>query len=169
MAKITLILGGARSGKSLYAEQLALSGTGTKIYLATAQAHDAEMEKRIEIHKKRRSEGWETVEEPLDIAKIISGNQQPVTILVDCLTLWLSNLLHKEMDIPKEIDSLVDALKSTGANVILVSNEIGFGIVPENILAREFRDFAGLLHQMVAFTANEVVMVVAGIPVKIKG
>ena len=168
MAKITLILGGARSGKSLYAEELTRKSNCNKIYIATSEILDSEMAERVKIHKDRRWDGWLTIEEPIEIAKIIKSSQSAV-ILVDCLTLWLSNLLHKEMDVMQKINMLIVVLKGMQAEVILVSNEVGLGIVPENALARQFRDYAGILHQKVAEIADEVVLVVAGIPVKIKG
>ncbi len=168
MAKITLVLGGTRSGKSLHAEALADKSTSNKIYIATSEILDAEMAERVKIHKDRRGDGWQTIEEPLEIAKIIKNTQQAV-ILLDCLTLWLSNLLHKELEVIPQIDILIEELRATQAEVILVSNEVGMGIVPENALARKFRDYAGILHQRIAEIADEVVLVVAGIPVKIKG
>lgn len=172
MSQIRLILGGVRSGKSLYAEQLASQTMSSKIYIATAEVLDGEMAERIEIHKKRRGEDWKTIEEPVEIIKIINppatGHQPPATILIDCLTLWLANLLHREIDIIQQVDLLVEALEATRAEVILVSAEAGLGIIPENALARKFLDYAGILHQRVAGVANEVVLVVAGIPMIIK-
>lgn len=170
MAKITFILGGARSGKSSYAEGIALDSKRKKIYVATAAVLDKEMEERIEKHRLQRGDDWDLVETPLDIAKQIkSSDYENSVILVDCLTLWLSNLLHNEMNITEQINILIESLKSTQADMVLVSNEVGLGIVPENALARQFRDYAGILHQKVAEIADEVVLVVAGIPMKIKG
>lgn len=168
MARITLVLGGARSGKSSYAEGMVRKNNCNKIYLATSEMLDSEMAERIKTHKIRRGEDWQTLEEPVEIDKIIENTHAGV-ILVDCLTLWMSNLIHKEMAVMQQIDALVESLKTTQAEVILVSNEVGMGIVPENALARQFRDFVGILHQKVAAIADEVVLVVAGIPVKIKG
>ena len=168
MARITFVLGGVRSGKSSYAEAVAGGRNRNKIYIATSEILDNEMADRVKIHKDRRGEDWQTIEEPLEIARII-GSSQPSIILVDCLTLWLSNLLHKKMDVMRQIDVLVESLKATQAEVILVSNEVGLGIIPENTLARKFSDYAGILHQKVAEVADEVVLMVAGIPVKIKG
>lgn len=168
MAKVNFVLGGTRSGKSEYAEKMACESGFSKIYLATCGTYDAEMSRRVDIHKRRRGDDWKTIEEPLEIAKIIKGFGSAV-VLVDCLTLWLSNLMHKEMDIARETDILIEALKSTQSEVILVSNEVGMGIVPENALARAFRDHAGISHQKIAEVADQVVLVVAGIPVKIKG
>lgn len=173
MSNIYLVLGGVRSGKSAYAEALACKNKHKKIYIATAGAFDEEMEKRIKSHRVRRGDDWQTIEEQVEISRIIdmpiANNQQPITILVDCLTLWMSNLLHREMDVMAQIDLLINALKTTQADVILVSSEVGMGIVPENALARQFRDYAGILHQRVAEVADSVVLVVAGIPLTIKG
>lgn len=170
MAKITLVLGGARSGKSSYAEVAAGKSERKKIYIATAEVCDDEMGERVGKHRLRRGGDWKTVEIPIDIAEqITNSNYVNSVILVDCLTLWLSNLLYKKINITQYINKLIEALKETQAEVILVSNEVGLGIVPENALARQFRDYAGMLHQQVAEVADEVVLVVAGIPVKIKG
>lgn len=167
MSKITFILGGARSGKSAYAEQLATKSVRPKVYLATAEALDDEMRARIAQHQQRRA-GWETVEAPLDIARVITAYPDSI-ILVDCLTLWLSNLIHHGRDIVAETEIMLDALAATRAQVLLVSNEVGQGIVPDNALARHFRDAAGILHQRVAAAADRVVWVVAAIPTTIKG
>ena len=165
-----LILGGARSGKSRIAESL-IERAGDGIYLATAEAFDDEMTERIVAHKSRRGENWKTFEEPLEIAHVIdglaaSGNDRPV--LVDCLTLWLSNLLHANRDIDREVDTLLTAVEAVRFTTILVSNEVGAGIVPENALARQFRDHAGIINQAVAARADTVIYVVAGIPQRIK-
>ncbi|MEQ1789180.1 MAG: bifunctional adenosylcobinamide kinase/adenosylcobinamide-phosphate guanylyltransferase [Rickettsiales bacterium] len=170
MSKINFILGGARSGKSQYAEELASNAGRLKVYVATAEVLDDEMEKRIEIHRARRGNDWKVVEIPIDIPiQITNHSYANSVILVDCLTLWLSNLLHKKIDVNAQIDSLLEALKITQSEVILVSSEVGMGITPENILARQFIDYTGILHQRVAEVADNVVLVVAGIPVKIKG
>lgn len=172
MSNISLILGGARSGKSLYAENLAGKAGKKKIYLATAAIYDDEMQERIDKHRARRDGSWQTIEEPIEIAKIINppttNNQQPTVILVDCLTLWLSNLLHLKMDVTQQIELLTKALKTTKSEVILVSSEVGMGIVPENQLARQFRDHAGIMNQHIAEEADKVVLIVAGIPMIIK-
>lgn len=163
MPSVTLILGGARSGKSAYAEKLAGGG----IYIATAEAGDSEMAKRIALHQARRGDGWKTLEVPLKLPDAIRAQQG--VVLVDCLTLWLSNLMHAEMDVTEQTMALLDALRGTQASVILVSNEVGQGIVPDNALARRFRDEAGILHQRIAEAAHRVVWIVAGIPTYIKG
>lgn len=171
MSDIFLILGGTRSGKSLYAENIVDKIGGNKIYLATAIALDDEMIKRVKNHRARRDKTWQTIEESIEIAKIINPppNNPPTTILVDCLTLWLSNLLHLELDVMQQIDLLIDTLKTTQSTVILVSSEVGMGIVPDNALARQFRDYAGIMHQRIAEVADKVVLVVAGVPMTIKG
>ncbi len=163
MSELTLVLGGARSGKSRHAESLVV---GPRVYVATAEALDEEMRERIAAHRAAR-EGWETVEAPLNVAAALRGAGNRA-VLVDCLTLWLSNLLLGEHDIPAASDALEAALEARVAPTVLVANEIGFGIVPGNALARRFRDEAGRLNQRIAERADAVVLVVAGIPVRIK-
>ncbi|HMK60629.1 MAG TPA: bifunctional adenosylcobinamide kinase/adenosylcobinamide-phosphate guanylyltransferase [Dissulfurispiraceae bacterium] len=167
--KITFILGGARSGKSGFALKCASELNGSKAFIATAQAFDDEMRDRIEQHKKERPVEWKTFESPLLIPKLISdvGTRYGV-VLVDCLTLWLSNLLMNEVDIEAVIESLLLSAAHCPAALFIVSNEVGMGIVPENALARRFRDLAGTLNRRTAEIADEVYLVVAGIPVKIK-
>lgn len=167
MTDFTLILGGARCGKSRYGEQLGMESGRRKLYLATAEAWDDEMHARIAQHRARR-EGWETVEEPLAIADILATHTDAF-ILVDCLTLWLSNLLHHNLNTEEETARLLKALRATQSQVALISNEVGLGLVPDNALARRFRDAAGILHQQLAAQAKCVVWMVAGIPTVIKG
>lgn len=168
--KITLVLGGARSGKSSFAQALAEDETGDLIYVATAQAFDAEMTERITRHRSDRGPRWQTVECPLGLADAVAEHQgDGKTILVDCLTLWLSNLMLGEHDIAAVGSGLVASLKSSPAKVILVSNEVGQGIVPDNELARRFRDEAGWLNQAVARAAINVWFVTAGLPQRLKG
>ncbi len=177
---ITFIIGGARSGKSRFALDLAnksvLSEGGQKVYIATAQALDNEMKERIEKHKKERSvvdsthrAEWITIEEPLDIAALINNiHAKYDVILIDCLTLWLSNLMLADKDIETEIETFCSSLSTVRCPLFTVSNEVGMGIVPDNELSRRFRDMAGHLNQKVAGIANEVYSVTAGIPLKIK-
>ncbi|HJM48261.1 MAG TPA: bifunctional adenosylcobinamide kinase/adenosylcobinamide-phosphate guanylyltransferase [Alphaproteobacteria bacterium] len=161
---LTLVLGGARSGKSRYAEGLLADWSGTRIYLATAEAGDAEMQARIRHHRERRGEAWMTVEEPLELAAaLVREAQGGRAVLVDCLTLWLSNITLAERDIEAEAAALIAALGRCAGPIVLVSNEVGQGIVPENPLARRFRDDAGRLHQEVARVADRVVLVTAGL------
>lgn len=166
----TLVLGGARSGKSRHAEGLVTARPQPWIYVATAQAWDDEMRARIARHRDDRGPGWTTVEEPLDLPGVIRRHAVPgATLLVDCLTLWLSNLMGAERDVDAAGAELLAALDAAQGAVVLVSNEVGLGIVPDNALARAFRDHAGRLHQRVAAKADKVVFVVAGLPMTVKG
>lgn len=168
-ARLTLILGGARSGKSRLAESLAESRDGVLLYLATAEAWDDEMRLRIAQHKTRRGERWRTVEAPLAIAEILlAAPSETGAVLVDCLTLWLSNLMHAKRDLDRETEGLLTTLPAVACPVILVSNEVGLGIVPENRLARDFRDCQGRLNQRVAELADHVVFTAAGLPLVLK-
>lgn len=168
--KIVFITGGARSGKSSFAMAEASKINGKKAYIATAEALDEEMRQRIENHKRQRGNDWVTYEEPLKIAEVIKEIKGKYSvILIDCLTLWLSNIMHIDLNIKAEIEHLISSLVTCRFSlVIIVSNEVGMGIVPDNELSRKFRDMAGLLNQKIAATSDEVYMVVAGIPVKIK-
>ena len=169
ISSITLILGGARSGKSGFAESLVDKTGLDKVYLATAQAFDAEMESRISQHQLDRGTGWETAEEPINlVAALNEYSKEYNIILVDCLTLWLSNLMGHDADINAAVDHLVDSLDTLPGPVVFVSNEVGQGIVPDNKMAREFRDYAGRLHQRLAARAETVYFVTAGLPQKLK-
>lgn len=164
-----LVLGGARSGKSAYAEARVMALAPPWIYLATGQAGDAEMAARIDHHQDRRDAGWRTVEDPLDLVgqlETLVGPDRPV--LVDCLTLWVSNLMGRGLDVEAEIARLVDVLPRLDGFVALVSNEVGLGIVPDNAAARAFRDHVGRLNQAVAAGADEVVFLAAGLPLILK-
>lgn len=165
---LTLVLGGARSGKSRYAEGLVEALPPPWIYIATGQAFDAEMEERIAAHRARRGAGWTTREAALDLADTIRSAPAEAPVLVDCLTLWLTNLILEERDLAPATQSLRLACSARAAPIVLVSNEVGFGIVPENALARRFRDAAGSLHQQLAAEASRVVLMVAGLPVNVK-
>ena len=167
---ITLVLGGARSGKSAFAENLAATSGLPGIYLATAEARDSEMDARIAAHQARRGDGWTTVEAPLDLAGAVDAEARPDRILlIDCLTLWVTNLMMAERDIDAAFDGFCASLEKARGPVIAVSNEVGLGIVPDNAMARAFRDHAGLLHQRVAALAGTVYFVAAGLPQKLKG
>jgi adenosylcobinamide kinase/adenosylcobinamide-phosphate guanylyltransferase len=173
MGKITLVLGGARSGKSRFAIRLARKAGRKAAFIATCQGLDAEMARRISSHRKARPPGWRTVEEPLEISSAVRrlGNAYDV-VLIDCLTLWVSNMLMKrsrEKVIETGATKLIGALGRIRGDAILVSNEVGLGIVPANALARDFRDIGGRINQIVARSADEVYFMIAGIPVKIKG
>ena len=168
LSAVTLVLGGARSGKSRYAEDLilaALQPGGGAVYLATAQAGDAEMAARIALHRKRRGRAWRTVEEPLDLSGALARHARPESpVLVDCLTLWLANVMAAGREAEREIARLVDALGAAPGPVVLVSNEVGLGIVPDNALARSYADHAGLMNQKIAAAAGKVVLMSAGLP-----
>ncbi len=165
-----LVLGGARSGKSLYAEERCGAEPGEKIYVATAQAHDDEMQARIQQHQERRGSGWLLLEEPLELVAALEGNAAAGrTILVDCITLWVSNLMLSNRDVAGQVAQLSDLLPSLAGNLVLVTNEVGLGIVPDNALARAFRDEAGLANQILADMCDEVVFMTAGLPMWLKG
>jgi adenosylcobinamide kinase/adenosylcobinamide-phosphate guanylyltransferase len=167
-ARLTLVLGGARSGKSRYAETLITALPPPWIYAATAQALDAEMAERIAAHRARRGAGWTTVETACDLAATLLAHAG-APILVDCLTLWLSNLMMAQAAIEAELDRLAQALAGASGPLVLVANEVGSGIVPDNALARRFRDLQGGLNQRIAAQADRVVLVVAGLPLVLKG
>jgi adenosylcobinamide kinase / adenosylcobinamide-phosphate guanylyltransferase len=164
---VTLVLGGARSGKSRLAESLA---HGERHYIATAQAFDAEMHDRIARHQAQRGEDWTTHEEQLALPlKVTEVDSKGRFILVDCLTLWLSNLILQDLDWEGPTSALTSVLAGVSADVVLVSNEVGLSVVPDNALARRFRDAQGLLNQRVAAVADNVVFVAAGLPLMLKG
>ena len=165
----TLVLGGARSGKSRYAEAVAMAAQPPWLYVATAQSADDEMAARIAEHRSRRGERWQTVEAPLDLAGTLAAAPMAATVLVDCLTLWLANLMFKDRDVEADIQRLEQVMAARQAPLVLVSNEVGFGIVPENALARRFRDLQGRLNQRIAARADRVVLMVVGLPMFVKG
>lgn len=164
-----LVIGGARSGKSRHAQQCAEQVGGTLIYVATAQAFDQEMTERIAQHRGERDGRWSTVDAPVELAAAIARCDAPgTTMLVDCLTLWASNLLLGEHDIKHHTAQLDHALADVRGRIILVTNEVGGGIVPDNPLARHFRDVAGRINQIVAARVDAVTLVVAGLPLSLK-
>jgi adenosylcobinamide kinase/adenosylcobinamide-phosphate guanylyltransferase len=179
--KITFISGGARSGKSSFALKEASKFEGQKAYLATAETLDDEMKERVKRHKKERGPNWDTYEEPVEITEGLKKIKDKYNVIVlDCLTLWLSNVLLSNLDCDKEVDVLIEMLTQNSelckgeapplpySKLFIVSNEVGMGIVPDNELARRFRDLAGILNQKVAEIADEVYLVIAGIAMKIK-
>ena len=166
---VTLVLGGARSGKSSFAERITVAHPRGCAYVATAEIGDEEMAERVRKHQARREAHWRTIEAPLELAPaIVSETGQGAAVLVDCLTLWLSNLMAAGRDPTKETEELVRALGQAGGPVVFVSNEVGLGIVPDNALARTFRDHAGRLNQRMAEVANNVFFVAAGLPLRLK-
>ncbi len=167
--KSILVLGGARSGKSAYAESLGADWPGPRVYIATAQAFDDEMKARIKTHRDRRGDDWTTIETIFDLPGTLRDAAAENTfILIDCLTLWLTNLMLADKDCDRAVEALTDALDIAPGTIVLVSNEVGSGIVPENPLARRFRDLAGLTNQRIAQAADEVVLVTAGLPMTLK-
>jgi adenosylcobinamide kinase/adenosylcobinamide-phosphate guanylyltransferase len=172
MARVIFITGGARSGKSRLAESIAEELGSPLCYIATAQAKDTEMAKRIAAHRVRRGDVWQTVEEPLELARAISSpDGEYGAILVDCITLWISNLLLLHNDpylVLKEVRALANLFPALETDLILVSNEVGMGIVPENALARTFRDLAGETNEILAAAADEVHLLFSGIPLRLK-
>lgn len=171
MARHVLVLGGARSGKTGFSENLALRSGSKPAYLATAEALDAEMRERVRSHQTQRAQNFVTIEEPVALAAALVGAAATHdVILVDCLTLWITNLLGVGEDVAAAVDELVATLgRIERARVILVSNEVGLGIVPDNALARTFRDLAGSAHQRLAEICDDVYFVVAGLPMTLKG
>jgi adenosylcobinamide kinase/adenosylcobinamide-phosphate guanylyltransferase len=165
---LTFVLGGARSGKSLHAEKLVTAQPRPWLYIATAQAYDGEMRQRIAEHRARRGAGWETIEAPRDLAGALEAASEGRAVLVDCLTLWLTNHMLADSDVAAECARLADIMARPRGPWVVVSNEVGFGIVPDNALARRFRDAAGRLNSQVAAAADSVLMMVAGLPLKVK-
>ena len=167
---VTLVLGGARSGKSRLAERVTLAAGARPLYIATAQAWDDEMRERIALHRAQRDGlGWETREAPLDLAGALAAVPESQPVLIDCLTLWLTNHLLADHDLEAEARTLLEALQKRQGVTVLVANEVGLGIVPDNALARRFRDAAGRLNQQVASVAETVVFTAAGLPMVLKG
>jgi adenosylcobinamide kinase/adenosylcobinamide-phosphate guanylyltransferase len=168
LARLSLVLGGARSGKSAFAESL-IAAQGPGIYLATAGIGDEEMARRVREHRARRGTDWRTVEEPFDVAGTLTTLRAGgAPILLDCLTLWLANLMEAGRPPDKETDALLAACTGEGQPVVMVSNEVGLGIVPESPLGRAFRDHAGRLNQRIAAAADFAVLVTAGLPLILK-
>ena len=169
---LTLVLGGARSGKSTLAERWveaeAKRRGATAIYLATGRAWDGEMEERIAIHKSRRGDLWETIEEPVAVASLIPTLPAGRPVLLDCLTLWLTNQMLEERDAAAEAEALAEALAQAPGPVVCVSNEVGLGLVPETPMGRAFRDEQGRLNQRIAAIAQRVVFTAAGLPLTLK-
>ena len=166
---LTLVLGGAASGKSAYAESLAMKSTRPRIYIATAQAFDAEMKDKIADHQRVRGPDWTTIEAPVDLPAALGRVQPEDVVLIDCATLWLSNIILADQDVKQAKDDLLNALAAAPCPVVIVSNEVGQGIVPDNALSRKFRNAQGRLNQDIAAKADTVVAVMAGLPLALKG
>ena len=165
---LTFLIGGARSGKSSHAERLVTRLAAPWTYIATAQAYDEEMAERIALHRAGRSEGWRTLDAPLDLVGALDAVPDGCPVLVDCLTLWLTNHMLAEHDVEAECAGLARCLSFPRGPWFVVSNEVGQGIVPDNTLARRFRDAAGRLNQKVAAVAGTVILMVAGLPLQVK-
>ena len=166
---LTLVVGGARSGKSAFAERLITATSRPRRYIATAQGWDDEMRRRISQHRQDRGPEWTTLEAPLDLVSALGTAPATDAVLVDCATLWLSNHLLADHDLDAESDAVLAALQGCPAPVVIVTNETGWGIVPDNALARRFRDAQGRLNQRLAASADLVVTVIAGLPLVLKG
>ncbi|TPM44772.1 bifunctional adenosylcobinamide kinase/adenosylcobinamide-phosphate guanylyltransferase [Mesorhizobium sp. B2-2-3] len=166
--RLTFIIGGARSGKSAHAETLMTALPSPWTYIATAQAYDDEMQQRIALHRSRRGEGWTTIDAPLGLVGALEALPEDQPVLVDCLTLWLTNHMLADHDVEAECRRLADMLSRPRGPWFVVSNEVGQGIVPDNALGRRFRDAAGRLNQQVAAIAESVLLMVAGLPLKVK-
>jgi adenosylcobinamide kinase/adenosylcobinamide-phosphate guanylyltransferase len=167
-SRLTFLLGGARSGKSAHAEALAAGYPAPWVYIATAQSCDDEMSERIALHRVRRGEGWETIEAPHDLSGALDAVPDERPVLVDCLTLWLTNRMLADADLEAECNRLEQVFRAPRGPWFVVSNEVGLGIVPDNALARRFRDAAGRLNQRVAAEADRVFFMVAGLPMQVK-
>ncbi|MEM1053673.1 MAG: bifunctional adenosylcobinamide kinase/adenosylcobinamide-phosphate guanylyltransferase [Pseudomonadota bacterium] len=168
MERVSLFLGGARSGKSRLALAFAEALPGPHIFIATAQAFDSEMKDRIDQHRQERDDRWRTIEAPLELASAVEEAGSS-SVLIDCCTLWLSNVMLAERDVGDEVEKLLATIQSSSAQIVLVSNEVGSGIVPGNKLGRDFRDEQGRLNQQLAAMSDRVELVVAGLPLQIKG
>ncbi|NOD64184.1 bifunctional adenosylcobinamide kinase/adenosylcobinamide-phosphate guanylyltransferase [Ruegeria sp. HKCCD9179] len=166
---LTLVLGGAASGKSAFAEELIVSTGKSRSYLATSQVFDDEMRQKVKRHLTQRGDGWTTFEEPLDLGPLLARLPHDQICLIDCATMWLSNHLLAESDLEVAQTNLLDALNDCPAQVVIVSNEVGHGIVPDNALARQFREAQGRLNIALAAQADLVVQVTAGLPSVLKG
>jgi len=169
LPRLSLVIGGASSGKSVFAEELVASAGNTRLYLATAEAHDAEMRARLDRHRARRGPEWRTLEAPRDPAAALGAARAEEVVLLDCATMWLSNHLLAESDLAQAEAALMGALVSCAAPVVVVSNEVGLSVVPENALARRFQAAQGALNQRLATRAGLVVNVIAGLPQVLKG
>ena len=172
-SNLTLVTGGARSGKSGFAQRMAQGREGRKVFIATARAGDDEMKLRIEQHRRERPESWHTIEEPCRLVQALESCRGSYeVVLIDCIGLWITNLLladRGEHEILREVDAVLERCRTCASDIIMVSNETGMGIVPDNSLSRQFRDVLGKTNQEIAGAADEVFLLVAGIPLRLKG
>lgn len=166
---VTLVLGGVNSGKSSFAERLALDAGLPRVYIATAQCYDAEMKQKITDHQRQRGPDWTTIEAPFDVAGAIASTEPNSVILIDCLSMWITNHLLSETDFPSFVDTTLAAIHAAESPIIIVSNEVGLGGVSDNALARSFAKTQGRLNQQIAAFADRVVFVAAGLPMWLKG
>lgn len=169
LPQLTFVLGGAASGKSAFAESLITQTGATKVYLATAEVYDAEMRAKVDAHLKMRGQNWRTVEAPRDVHPALASVTKDEVVLLDCATMWLSNHMMSKSDLGKETEGLLAAIEDCAGPVVVVSNEVGMGIVPDNALARKFRDAQGKLNQRLAAEADLAIFVIAGLPSVLKG
>ena len=169
LQKLTLVLGGAASGKSKFAENLIKRSAKNPLYLATSQIFDDEMQAKVDAHKIQRGDGWTTVEEPINISETLGSVNGADAVLIDCATIWLGNLMHHGHDIPTFIDALMVACRDCPAPVVIVSNELGMGLVPDTSMGRKFRNLHGAMNQQIAAAADTVLFVAAGLPMTLKG
>ena len=169
LPKLSLVLGGAASGKSALAEDLVLNTQLNPVYVATAQVFDDEMAQKVARHRDQRGTLWDTIEEPINVASVLERVTEDDAVLIDCATLWLTNLILGEHNLAKESAALLSALDTCAGPIVIVSNETGQGIVPDNALARRFRNAQGTLNQQIASKADLVVAVMAGLPMTLKG
>lgn len=169
LPKFTFVLGGAASGKSTYAEGLCFESGLDRIYLATAQVYDTEMRAKVDAHRAQRGPDWHTIEEPVEVTPHLEDLNTESVVLIDCATLWLTNLILGNLDVAHHSAALRTAIAQTQARIVIVSNETGYGIVPENALSRKFRSAQGVLNQQLAADADVAIAVMAGLPIALKG
>lgn len=169
LPKLSLVLGGAASGKSAFAENLVLQSGKAPVYIATAQVFDDEMAEKVARHRDMRGTGWTTIEEPLDLGPALAAITPHQTVLIDCATLWLTNVILGDHNVDEHTDALLSAIATCEGPIVIVSNEVGQGIVPDNALSRKFRNAQGALNQRIASEAGLVVAVMAGLPLVLKG
>lgn len=169
LPKLSFVLGGAASGKSAFAETLVVQTGAPRVYLATSEIYDDEMRQKVKAHLAQRGEGWRTIEAPMDLAPALASVSKNEVLLLDCATMWLTNQMMAEADLEAETEGLIQQITACAGRVVVVSNEVGMGIVPDNALARRFRNAQGKLNQRLASEADLAVFVIAGLPTVLKG